>query len=91
LSRVSEKGKIAPKGIVIICNLDTRGKEILFVKDLIAGRGHRPILVDFSMEALPPVAGDVTCVEAIGTTNIVAPVDASGEHYIRDDPVTFLR
>jgi uncharacterized protein (UPF0261 family) len=63
LSRVSEKGKIAPKGIVIICNLDTRGKEILFVKDLIAGRGHRPILVDFSMEALPPVAGDVTCDE----------------------------
>ncbi len=49
------------KGIVIICNLDTRGEDILFVKDLIRSRGHEPILLDFSMEEPPPVAGDVTC------------------------------
>ena len=28
---------MARKGIVIVCNLDTRGEDILFVKDLIAG------------------------------------------------------
>ena len=51
------------KGIVIICNLDTRGEDIVFIRDLIRTRGHTPILVDFSMEAPPAVAGDVTCEE----------------------------
>ena len=51
------------KGIVIICNLDTRGEDIIFIRDLIRTRGHNPILVDFSMEAPPAVAGDVTCEE----------------------------
>ncbi len=49
------------KSIAIICNLDTRGEDILFVKDLIRARGHEPILIDFSMEAPPPAAGDVPC------------------------------
>jgi uncharacterized protein (UPF0261 family) len=47
------------KGIVIVCNLDTRGEDIVFVKDLIAGRGHEPILLDFSMEEPPPFPGDI--------------------------------
>ena len=51
------------RGIVIICNLDTRGEDIVFVRDLIRARGHVPVLVDFSMEAPPPVPGDVTCEE----------------------------
>ena len=51
------------KGVVIICNLDTRGEDIVFVKDLIRARGHEAILVDFSMEEPPPLAGDVTCEE----------------------------
>ncbi|MGD0186837.1 MAG: Tm-1-like ATP-binding domain-containing protein [Roseiarcus sp.] len=51
------------KGVVVICNLDTRGEDIVFVKDLIRSRGHEAILVDFSMEEPPPLAGDVTCEE----------------------------
>ncbi|HER26858.1 MAG TPA: UPF0261 family protein [Rhodospirillales bacterium] len=47
------------KGIVIICNLDTRGEDIIFVKDLIERRGHQPILLDFSMEEPPPFPGDI--------------------------------
>ncbi|HET7525584.1 MAG TPA: Tm-1-like ATP-binding domain-containing protein [Burkholderiaceae bacterium] len=47
------------KGIVIICNLDTRGEDIVFVKELIAARGHEPILLDFSMEEPPPFPGDI--------------------------------
>lgn len=47
------------KGIVIVCNLDTRGEDIVFVKDLIASRGHAPILLDFSMEEPPPFPGDI--------------------------------
>ena len=53
----------AKKGIVIICNLDTRGEDIIFVKDLIEGRGHDAILLDFSMEEPPPFAGDIPCEE----------------------------
>ena len=51
------------KGIVIICNLDTRGEDIKFVKDLIRSRGHEAILLDFSMEEPPPFPGDITCEE----------------------------
>ena len=47
------------KGIVIVCNLDTRGEEILFVKKLIQDRGHEAILLDFSMEEPPPFPGDI--------------------------------
>jgi len=51
----------ARKSIVIICNLDTRGQDILFVKTLIKSRGHHPVLLDFSMEEPPPLAGDISC------------------------------
>lgn len=47
------------KGIVIICNLDTRGEDIVFVKQLIRDRGHEAILLDFSMEEPPPFPGDI--------------------------------
>ena len=47
------------KGIVIVCNLDTRGEDIVFVKALIASRGHDAILLDFSMEEPPPFPGDI--------------------------------
>lgn len=47
------------KGIVIICNLDTRGEDIVFVRDMIEARGHQPILLDFSMEEPPPFPGDI--------------------------------
>ena len=49
------------KGIVIICNLDTRGEDIIFVKRLIEGRGHNAYFLDFSMEEPPPFPGDITC------------------------------
>ena len=52
-------GKMSKKSIVIVCNLDTRGEEIGFVKDLIAGRGHEAVLLDFSMEEPPPFPGDI--------------------------------
>ena len=47
------------KGIVIVCNLDTRGEDIVFVKRLIQQRGHEAMLLDFSMEEPPPFAGDI--------------------------------
>jgi len=47
------------KGIVIVCNLDTRGEDIVFVKRLIEERGHQAILLDFSMEEPPPFPGDI--------------------------------
>lgn len=49
------------KGIVIICNLDTRGEDIIFVKHMIEERGHKAYFLDFSMEEPPPFPGDITC------------------------------
>jgi uncharacterized protein (UPF0261 family) len=51
------------KTILIIANLDTRGEDFIFVKDLIKKKGHRAILLDFSMETKPPFPGDITCEE----------------------------
>lgn len=50
---------IVKKGIVIVCNLDTRGEDIVFVKRLIQDRGHEAMLLDFSMEEPPPFPGDI--------------------------------
>ena len=55
-----------PRGrrtILLICNLDTRGAEIIRARDRIRARGHEAVLLDFSMEAVPPVDGDLTCAE----------------------------
>jgi uncharacterized protein (UPF0261 family) len=52
---------MSQKTIVIIANLDTRGAEFKMVKEMIEGRGHRALLLDFSMEQEPFFAGDITC------------------------------
>ncbi|WP_027714393.1 Tm-1-like ATP-binding domain-containing protein [Desulfuromonas sp. TF] len=67
------------KGIVVICNLDTRGEDILFVRDLIRGRGHNPILLDFSMEEPPPVPGDIRCEEVASRGGL--PIETVREYY----------
>ncbi|MCC6948456.1 MAG: Tm-1-like ATP-binding domain-containing protein [Bradyrhizobiaceae bacterium] len=67
------------KGIVIICNLDTRGEEIVFVKDLIRARGHEPILLDFSMEEPPSLAGDITCEEVAARGGL--PIETVRQYY----------
>lgn len=69
----------AQKGIVIICNLDTRGEDIVFVRELIRNRGHVPILVDFSMEEPPPVAGDIPCEEVARRGGL--PIETVRQYY----------
>ncbi|MCH7764322.1 MAG: Tm-1-like ATP-binding domain-containing protein [Candidatus Marinimicrobia bacterium] len=51
------------KTVLIIANLDTRGSEFKFVKELILSRGLNAILLDFSMEQKPFFKGDITCEE----------------------------
>lgn len=70
------------KGIVIICNLDTRGEDIVFVKRLIAERGHEPILLDFSMEEPPPFAGDIRTEEVAARGGL--PIEVVREKYRSD-------
>lgn len=72
----------AKKGIVIVCNLDTRGEDIVFVKDLIAGRGHEPILLDFSMEEPPPFPGDIRTEEVAARGGL--PIEVVREKYRSD-------
>ena len=70
------------KGVLVICNLDTRGEDIAFVKDLIAGRGHEPILLDFSMEEPPPFAGDITTEQVAARGGL--PIEIVREKYRSD-------
>ena len=71
--------KATKKGIVVVCNIDTRGEDILFVKDLIASRGHECILLDFSMEEPPPFPGDIRCEEVARRGGL--PIDTVREYY----------
>jgi uncharacterized protein (UPF0261 family) len=70
------------KGIVIVCNLDTRGGEIVFVKELIASRGHEPILLDFSMEEPPPFPGDIRTEDVAARGGL--PIEVVREKYRSD-------
>jgi len=70
------------KGIVIVCNLDTRGEDIIFVKQLIADRGHEPILLDFSMEEPPPFAGDIRTEDVAARGGL--PIEVVREKYRSD-------
>jgi uncharacterized protein (UPF0261 family) len=73
---------VKKKGIVIVCNLDTRGEDIVFVKDLIRSRGHEPILLDFSMEEPPPFPGDVTTEQVAARGGM--PIEVVREKYRSD-------
>ncbi|KAF0163223.1 MAG: hypothetical protein FD157_3221 [Rhodocyclaceae bacterium] len=70
------------KGIVIVCNLDTRGEDIVFVKQLIADRGHQPILLDFSMEEPPPFPGDIRTEDVAARGGL--PIEVVREKYRSD-------
>jgi len=70
------------KGIVIICNLDTRGEDIVFVKHLIEARGHNAYFLDFSMEEPPPFPGDITCEEVAQRGGLT--IEAVREYYRSD-------
>ena len=70
------------KGIVVVCNLDTRGEDIVFVKELIASRGHEPILLDFSMEEPPPFPGDIRTEEVAARGGL--PIEVVREKYRSD-------
>jgi len=73
---------MSKKSIVIVCNLDTRGEDIVFVKQLIADRGHQPILLDFSMEEPPPFPGDITTEEVAARGGL--PIEVVREKYRSD-------
>jgi len=70
------------KGIVIVCNLDTRGEDIVFVKQLIAERGHDAILLDFSMEEPPPFPGDIRTEDVAARGGL--PIEVVREKYRSD-------
>jgi len=48
------------KNIVVIGTLDTKGEQILFLKNSIKQRGHETIVVDLSMGSTPLFRGDIT-------------------------------
>lgn len=73
------------KTILIIANLDTRGEDFTFVKDLIKNKGHRAVLMDFSMEAEPVFPGDITCEEVSNKGGLS--IDEVRKYYKKDRKV----
>ena len=48
------------KSIIVLGTLDTKGEQILFLKDRITQRGHQAIIVDLSMGGTPLFQADIT-------------------------------
>ncbi len=48
------------KKIVVVGTLDTKEMEIRFVKDLIAGKGHVPVIIDCGILKEPSLVPDVS-------------------------------
>jgi uncharacterized protein (UPF0261 family) len=51
---------MAAKNIVVLGTLDTKGEQILFLKQRITQRGHKAIIVDLSMGGTPLFQADIT-------------------------------
>jgi uncharacterized protein (UPF0261 family) len=47
------------KTIVILCTLDTKWKEIEFLKNVLIKRGHKVIILDMSLCKDAPISGDI--------------------------------
>lgn len=51
------------KTVLLMANLDTRGPEFVALKNYVVELGLQPLLLDFSMEQEPAIAGDIRCDE----------------------------
>ena len=71
-----------PKSIIIIGTLDTKGHEIAFVRDLIAERGHQPVVVDSGILGEPAIEPAISRheVAAAAETSIEALLAASDKN-----------
>ncbi|MDE2950554.1 MAG: Tm-1-like ATP-binding domain-containing protein [Chloroflexota bacterium] len=49
-----------PKTIIVIGTLDTKGQEIAFVRDLIANRGHQPVVIDSGIQGEPTIEATIS-------------------------------
>ncbi len=49
--------------IAIVATLDTKGREAEYLKEQIAKRGHKPIIIDIGMGGQPLIPADVTAEE----------------------------
>ena len=56
-----------PKQIIVIGTLDTKGQEIAFVRDLIADRGHQPVVVDSGIMGEPAIEPAISRQEVAAT------------------------
>lgn len=56
------------KRIVILGTLDTKGEQLLYLKERVEARGHRPILIDLSTGSEPPWKADITAGEIARVT-----------------------
>jgi len=51
------------RSIAIVATLDTKGEEAKLIRDYVAGRGHRPLLVDTGVLGEPSIPSDVSRAE----------------------------
>ncbi|OPY65932.1 MAG: hypothetical protein A4E63_02792 [Syntrophorhabdus sp. PtaU1.Bin050] len=56
------------KRIVIIGTLDTKADQLIYLREKIEARGHRPILIDLSTGREPPRKAEVTAAEIASLT-----------------------
>ena len=68
------------KSIIVIGTLDTKGQEIAFVRDLIAGRGHQPVVVDSGVMGEPAIEATISRQEvAVAAATSIEALLAAGD------------
>ncbi|MBI5445345.1 MAG: Tm-1-like ATP-binding domain-containing protein, partial [Deltaproteobacteria bacterium] len=76
------------KNIVVLGTLDTKGEQLALLRQRIAARGHRPILVDLSLGGRSEVPADVGTGELVRLAGgDLAAFDASRDRAPKSDVV----
>jgi uncharacterized protein (UPF0261 family) len=77
------------KTIVIIGSLDTKGKQIQFLKERINARGHRALIMDVSMGSRSEFNGDITPEQVARLANKdIAEIMGSDDRLFKTDVMT---
>jgi uncharacterized protein (UPF0261 family) len=77
------------KTIIIIGSLDTKGEQLQYLKDRIAARGHRALVMDVSMGSRSEFTGDITPQEIVGAVGKdIAEIMGSGDRLFKTDVMT---
>lgn len=78
-----------PKPILIVSSLDTKGQEVIFLKELIEQKGHQTILLDMGRPGERYIPSDIPC-EEVAKAGGISIHELSASTKSRDEIVSLM-